>query len=453
MSKIKYNARVFIEENKQVMIRVRWNQKKNEIAFSVGCYADPDKWDKEKRKPKNNTIHVIGGHEYTACYINNRISKFTDCIDEAFAQAEINKEIPSKEWLKEYVNLRLGRVKQPCESAKEKTFRDLFDEFMVKGQRERNWDKKTRQKYNQMWSHLNSCDPKISLEKFDKEKMITLQEWYVENEYCNRSISKMFRILKSFLRWLNSNGYHVNEEALKYKMNLDVIKNPVTFLKFEELMKFAYFEFPAEKNYLAKARDMFCFMSFTSLRYSDLAALRPFNISDDEIQICTEKTDKVLCIPIIEQAQEIINKYKTYQGEKLFPVPSNQKLNEYLKEAAKLAGLDREVLKVYNVGTRRKMESKKFYEQISCHDARRTFVCCSLAFGIELPVVMKCTGHSTYETMKPYIEVADDTQKIQMSKWSTQSSKTEIYDMLNKMDRKTLEKFKRMGLKLLQKTA
>ena len=204
-------------------------------------------------------------------------------------------------------------------------------------------------------------------------------------------------------------------------------------------MYFFNFEFPSEKGYLSKARDMFCFMAFTSLRYSDLAALRPANIVDGRLEICTEKTDDKLYITLNEHAQKILDKYSWYKADKVFPVPSNQKLNDYLKEAAKLAGLDREIVQVYFKGNTRHEDTCKFWEQISCHDARRTFVCCSLALGIPASVVMSCTGHSDYESMKPYIEVADETQKMQMEKWNSHQYKQEILESIDKMTTEQLK--------------
>lgn len=149
----------------------------------------------------------------------------------------------------------------------------------------------------------------------------------------------------------------------------------------------------------------------------------------------TQKTNDKITIPIIENAQKIIDKYSWYHSENgtIFPVPSNQKLNDYLKEAAELAGLDREIVETYFIGTQRHEEIHKFYETISCHDGRRTFVCCSLALGISPTVVMSCTGHSDYESMKPYIEVADETQKMQMEKWNTHQYKSGIIESLEKM--------------------
>ena len=52
---------------------------------------------------------------------------------------------------------------------------------------------------------------------------------------------------------------------------------------------------------------------------------------------------------------------------------------------------------------------------------------------------MSCTGHSDYESMKPYIEVADETQKMEMDKWNSHQYKSEI---ISRMDRMNSEQLK-----------
>ena len=48
---------------------------------------------------------------------------------------------------------------------------------------------------------------------------------------------------------------------------------------------------------------------------------------------------------------------------------------------------------------------------ISIPDAgRRTFICFALSSGIPPQVVMKWTGHSDYQAMKPYIAIAEKTK-------------------------------------------
>lgn len=39
---------------------------------------------------------------------------------------------------------------------------------------------------------------------------------------------------------------------------------------------------------------------------------------------------------------------------------------------------------------------------------------------------MSCTGHSTYSAMKPYIEVADETQRKELAKWDQVEKQNDI---------------------------
>lgn len=441
MKKASFSTRAYVTKNGQIMIRVRWNGKKNEVGFSVGYSIDPMKWDSNKQLVKSNTTHRIGGKIVYAREINNTIRIFLGYIEEIFIEYSLHNETPGTADLKELVNEKLGRNKPEVpDNDKKKALKDIFKEFLSERVLEGNWSKAAEYKYRQMWLQLTSCDATIELDALDKNKLIQLTNWYINNDYCNRTIVKQFRILKSFLRWISKNGYIVQPGVLEFKPKLKVIPKVVTFLKYKELMHFFEYEFPKEKEYLSKARDMFCFMAFTSLRYSDLAKLRPSNVIDGYLDFCTEKTDDKLRIALNEHAQKIIDKYAWYKGDTIFPVPSNQKLNDYLKEAAKLAGLDREITQVYFKGNIKHEDTYKFWEQISCHDARRTFVCCSLALGIPPSVVMSCTGHSDYESMKPYIEVADETQKLEMDKWNTHQYKSRIIEELDKMDSEQLKK-------------
>ena len=437
MMGISHSCRAFLHKNGQVMIRVRWNNRKCEVGFSVGCNADLEKWDNENQRVRYNTTHKVGGKVYVARDINNRISQFLECIEESFTEYGVHSQIPTT---KELVNEKLGRIEKEIvvvgSIEREKSFREIFNDFLEVCSIERSWSESVHHKYVQVWNQLNSCDPDISLVILDENKMTELKKCYVKNGYRNRTTVKQFRILKSFLRWIAANGYPVGQGVLNCKVNLTVTKKEVTFLKYKELLHFASFQFPKSKEYLDRARDMFCFMAFTSLRYSDLSALKRAHISNGNIEMYTQKTNDRITVPIIENAQKIIDKYSWYHSKNgtIFPVASNQKLNDYLKEAAELAGLDREIVETYFIGTQRHEEIHKFYETISCHDGRRTFVCCSLALGISPTVVMSCTGHADYESMKPYIEVADETQKMQMEKWNTHQYKSDIIESLDKMN-------------------
>ena len=422
MKKINYNCRTFVNHRNQVIVRVRWNKKNCEVAFPTGLHADPLKWNAETQRPVRGSTHIIGRERNPSRLINERIDAILGAIEEAFSEYALAGVMPTSDDLRDLVSEKIASmspVQYSQESVIDKSLKEIFDEFLTEGAKERDWTSVVHYKYEQIWKQLMGCDPNVSLKTLDKAKMIELKEWYVKNNYRNRTITKQFKVLRSFLRWMKANGYPVQDSAIDYKLHLTVTKKNVTYLTFKELKQFYKHQFAPNHMYLDRARDMFCFMCFTSLRYSDLAQLKKAHITSKGIDLYTKKTSDHITIPIIDYAQEIIDKYADYEADdgSLFPVPSAQKLNDYIKLAAKDAGLDREVVNTYFIGTQRHDDVNKFYDIISCHDARRTFVCCSLAFGIPAPVVMSCTGHKDYESMKPYIEIARDTQRIELDKW------------------------------------
>ena len=438
-----YTTRAYIKESGLVMIRIRWNAKKSEISFSLGYKVEPEKWGSSKQLVKANTTFKDGKKTIYAKEINAAIRNALSIIVEVFDDFNRLSIVPDKNELKNKLSENLNYYSCKGSSSDEKNndclFEDAFAFFMMERPKEGSFGSTTPHKYKQMHDQVLSCRMGLTLLQIDQKFMNRLVVWYVDNNYCNRTINKQIKMLKSCLRWLGRNGYTINKDALEFKPKLKVIPKTVTYLKYNELIHFMNYTFSEEQNYLTKARDMFCFMCFTSLRYSDLAALKHSHIVDSQIEMFSEKTDGKLIIPLIDQAKQIIEKYSWYKGDTVFPVPSNQKLNDYLKEAAEIAGLDRIVSQSYFKGNDRYEKTAYFYEQISCHDARRTFVVCSLSLGIPMTIVMRATGHSDYESMKPYIEVLNETQRIEMEKWNKQSYKSEVISMIDKLDIRQLE--------------
>lgn len=441
-----YSVRPYVKPNGQVAIRVRWNSKKCEVAFITGVYADPSKWDNDSHKAKRSTTHIVRGMSFVASDINERITDFRQEIDIAFQKFSMSNRVPTTTQLKDMVNTALGRtdvVKTEVVVIKKKTMKEMIDWFLEERGREKNWDDQAKEKYTQAFQHITKANPGIRPNKITLEHMYKLRDWYVKNEYRNRTINKQVTMLKGFLKWIDSKeGYDVPSAVLNFETNLKVLPKTVTFLHYDELLNFAHFEFKNDTyGRLTRARDFWCFMAFTSLRISDLLQLKTVHLLDGRIEMYAQKTGEHLYIPLTEEAQAIINRYKDNSGEGklVFPIPSAQKLNDAIKDAAKEAGLNRLITEVYFIGTERHEDSHKFYEIISNHDARRTFVSCSLAMGIPAETVMKCTGHKNYNTMKPYIETATETQTLQMEKWNRNQFRSQIINLLENANEEKLK--------------
>lgn len=449
MIKIKFSVFVYLhKKSNSVMVRVRWDNKKEEVTFATGCIADPAKW--KNQCAIVNTTHKVGGHCFTSRQINNEINRVKTVIEQVFTSFELQGHYPNKHDLKEEVDKLLGKEEQIIvddEVKEDLSLKELFKAFTLERKDEKLWDEKTKYKYDQVYNYLICCDKNLTLQKIDKKFMIKLRNWFLDNNYKNPTIVKAFRNFRCFLKWAKQEGYEVNDSAIGYRENVSIRQKKVIFLKFDELLKFYNYQFSDEKQYLERARDMFCFMAFTSLRYSDFSRLKLSDVYDDHIELYTEKTDVMLSIPLVSYAKALVEKYRGMgKNGLMFPVISNQKLNDYIKEAAQEVGLDRQVVQVSYSGNTKHETVDKLCNIMSCHDARRTFVCSSLHLGIPQSVVMKCTGHSDFRAMRPYIEVADETTARELSKWDLQAKKVEIGILLEKASEDKLEQV----LKLLR---
>jgi integrase len=113
-----------------------------------------------------------------------------------------------------------------------------------------------------------------------------------------------------------------------------------------------------------------------------------------------QKTKSWFHVPLLEPALRILSKYEDHpeciKNEVLLPVPSNQKMNAYLKEIADLLGIEK---------------------KLSTHTARHTFATTvTLLNQVSMEVVSKMLGHSSVNMTKRYARVVDDLITKDMEK-------------------------------------
>lgn len=109
------------------------------------------------------------------------------------------------------------------------------------------------------------------------------------------------------------------------------------------------------------------------------------------IVIDRQKTGIRSSIPILPQAQEVLDKYKNdpfcISEHKLLPVCTNQRMNGYLKEIATICEINK---------------------NLTTHLARHTFATTiTLSNGVPIETVSKMLGHSDLKTTQIYSKVVD----------------------------------------------
>ena len=408
---------VLIVEN--VPIRMRVNFASKRIEFTTGYRIDAAKWDSDKQRVRNGCTNKL---KQSASEINASLLGYYTEVQEIFKKFEVEEIMPTPEQIKEAFNA----LHRPIEEVKPRkstpnAFYKVFDEFVRDCGRQNDWTDSTYEKFAAVKNHLMNFRDGLTFDFFD-EKGLNDYVTYLRDvkEMRNSTIGKQLSFLKWFLRWAFKKGLHQNNAYDSYKPKLKSIQKKIIFLTWEELNKLRELEIPAAKQALDRVRDVFLFQCFTGLRYSDVFNLRRSDIKGDHIEVTTVKTSDSLIIELNNHSKAILDKYKdvAFEDDKVLPVITNQKMNDYLKELAELAGIDEPVRQTYYRGNERIDEVTPKYALLGTHAGRRTFICNALALGIPPQVVMKWTGHSDYKAMKPYIDIADDIKANAMSKFN-----------------------------------
>ena len=410
---------VLITEN--VPIRMRVNFASKRIEFTTGYRIDSAKWDADKQRVKNGCSNKL---KQSASEINASLLEYYTEIQSIFKRFEVEDVMPTPEQIKEAFNALHKPVSEEPKPKKEALpcdFFQVFDDFVEDCGRQNNWTDSTFEKFAAVKNHLTNFREGLTFEFFD-ERGLNDYVGYLRDvkEMRNTTIGKQLSFLKWFLRWAFKKGVHQNNAYDSYKPKLKSTQKKIIFLTWDELNRLREFKIPSNKQALERVRDAFLFQCFTGLRYSDVFNLRRSDIKGDHIEVTTVKTSDSLIIELNNHSKAILDKYKdvAFKNDKVLPVITNQKMNDYLKELAEMAGIDEPVRQTYYKGNERIDDVTPKYALLGTHAGRRTFICNALALGIPPQVVMKWTGHSDYKAMKPYIDIADDIKANAMSKFN-----------------------------------
>ncbi len=409
---------VLVTEN--IPIRMRVIFAGNRIDFSTGYRIDASKWDADKQRVKNGCTNKL---KQTASEINTNLLMYSTDIQAIFKELEVFGIIPTPEQIrKAFTNKYKAPEPEIVEPEKPSTnLMDVFNEFVKECGTQNNWTDSTYEKFATTKNHLIGFDANLTFESLNESKLTDYVNYLRDTRNMrNSTISKQLGFLNWFLRWSVKKGYNDNNAFKTFKPKLKSTQKKVIFLTWDELNQLKDCKIPANKQYLDRIRDVFLFTCFTGLRYSDVFNLKRSDVKSNHIEVTTVKTADSLIIELNNHSRAILDKYKdvAFENNKVLPVITNQKMNDYLKELAELAGINEPIRETYYKGNKRIDEVTPKYALLGTHAGRRTFICNALSLGIPAQVVMKWTGHSDYKAMKPYIDIADSIKANAMDKFN-----------------------------------
>lgn len=301
-------------------------------------------------------------------------------------------------------------------------FTSVFEKF-IKALAIRGNKKDSIKHYQKLLNHLTNFEIKqgtIELSALTNDVFNEFIEYQRSKyDYHPNTVGNWIKYMKSFLNWCKENDYKTGNLKLK-KLWVEPEKIYLTMADIRKLLDVSV------TGRLEKIRDIFIFACFTGLRYSDFACVSSENIIEKEgqyyLSFIPQKTNsmnaksvKRVEIPLVSIVLQILAKYKD-KGVYSLPVTSNQKMNEYLKELGKLAGIDYIIQTTIYKDNQPTTEFVPKYEKITCHVARHTFATLGLINKIPLAVVSKLLGHSDLKTTMIYAKVVDELKNEEMNR-------------------------------------
>lgn len=373
--------RVRVNRNDQCPIKCRITYNKKRKEFSTGLFVTPECWNVKQQTVKSlDSISDIK---------NTQLSLIKENINRAFLFLQVNKEQFDVEDI--YINY-LGK-----DSKEDKTILTLFQEHNDKVEKliGKEYVLPTLWKFKQARALLKDYI-KFQYRKNDylfKDldlKFIKQYEFYLitEKNLAQSSTYKAIQRLRKIIKIAIAEEYIDKNPFILYKAKRP--KPKIVFLSSDELEILEKKKFKQLRLQLVK--DLFVFCCYTGLAFNEMDRLSKKHIvngfdGNKWIQMNRIKTNKLISIPILPRAFEILSKHNSSStNNRVFPKISNQKFNSYLKEISEIVGIDK---------------------RLTHHIARKTFATTVLLYNdVPIEIVSELLGHSKISiTQEHYAKV------------------------------------------------
>lgn len=390
------------------LIYLQFKYHNQKLVFSFGEKVEPRQWDSKKQRVKGS-LHKTKDNKHL---LNELLSSLELVCENAYL-GEIKNGVPTTQTLKKHLQ---DFINQNLDAEKSRVnFFDLAARFTSGEIKNRGKEKSesTLENYHAAVVHLKKFQ-EAQKYKVDFDT-ITLDFFYKYTKYLekelmlkNNTVAKDIKVIKTFMNEAIDQGYTNNLDFKNKKFSYAEIEVDAIYLTQQEIIKFANFDLSFNKP-LEEVRDLFIVGCSVGLRYSDLSSIRRENIKTKEdgkvyIELYSKKTKHHQIIPTDPLVLKIFDKYSN-NSNKLPVAISNQKFNEYIKQAANIA-------RMREKGRLISEPDKELWQCISSHTARRSYVTNRYLEGVPTLEIMAITGHKSEKSFLKYFRLT----KLQIAK-------------------------------------
>jgi len=367
----------------------------NELKYSTGQKIKPRFWSKTKQRAKLS-------QEFSQTEtLNQLLDDLARRVEDAHKELISQRRMPTVFKLKDELNKvlfkeehiqRIGLIK-------------FIEELIEHGSRKPGTKKQWKQTFSKLLDYQRTTKNEVDFDAINLDFYNRFVQFLKGKGHATNTIGGHIKNVKIFMNEAVARKLTTNLEYRDRKFKVTEEQVDKIYLSQEDIK--VIYQMDLSKNpRLEKVRDLFIIACYTGLRFSDLIQIRKENFVNDnsQIKVRTEKTGEIVNIPIHKYVKEVISKY----NGNLPAVISNQKMNEYLKEIAALAGLESDVKIGITKGGKLEHEIFKKSELVSTHTARRSFATNAFLMDVPTIAIMKITGHRTEKAFMRYIRISQE---------------------------------------------
>lgn len=388
----------------------------NRLKFATGYKVAPKNWDKTNQRIR--AVSTLKNRET----VNNDLLRYSsDFADQVSKLTEVEKQ--DRKVLK---SLLEKIIRASDEVVKKITsFFEFADNFIKSKENQAKnigavkLSPITVRSYKQTVSRLKEFDMtlkyNLDFQNIDLRFYYTFLEYLEKRNYSVNTIGKHIKNLTTILNRATEDGVNKN---LKYRhrefktVSEESISIYLTALEIENLYNL---DLSRMKDW-ELARDIFLIGYYTGQRVSDYNGIKAEQIKSfggsEVIEFNQRKTLKKVYVPLHPRIRSIME--DRYNG--LLPPKLNAPdINEYIKEAGRLAKIDEDITYEKTIGGKKTTIKIPKFNLIVSHTARRSF--CTNAYLSKMPVIdiMSISGHSTEREFYKYIKVTPKERAIKIA--------------------------------------
>ena len=379
---------------KTLIFLLFWYDNKK-LKYSTGIKIFPKYWN-----PDIQQTRVVRGFT-EAGEINTTLTNCTAHVNNIYRQLKNNGVMPNNALLKEGLDIALIKATK----TNKKDFK-AYIEQSIKGSIKRpNTIKHYSQTLRVLKEYCTVSNTDLTFDDINLNFYDDFIKFCLEKNYSTNTIGGFIKHVKVFMNEAFDRKLTVNLEFKNKKFKTIEEETENIYLTISEIEAIYKHDLSNNKR-LDLVRDMFVLSCYTGLRYSDLIQLSNANLIDKytKLKIKTEKTGELVIIPLNKYLREILKKHDGLPSYSI----SNQKMNEYLKELAKMVELDENILLSSTKGGIKKEGNFKKHELVTVHTARRSFATNAYLMDVPSISIMKITGHRTEKAFLKYIKISQE---------------------------------------------